>query len=410
MLGGAALAVATTAERAAFHSHAYDGAADVLFHGAWALGMSVIAALIACVGVGLGFFWAIGFTMHPSTRRLVTVGAATGGVFGAVAYRMVVLPSKFGALLNPWLGMLITGALVLVLGAISLPLGFRAMRRWPRIAMGTVTLAAVAVAYVDLHRYMRSYGNVHLILGIAMLLALGLVGTGLLQKAQPRTRRITVGVTAAMVVISFSAIAIFEPTPGARHGVLIYGGVEKTLIRHVLWPALDGDGDGYPSLAWGVDCDDDDPSSHPIAAPLRSRHFDCKAISNTADKPQATDKPQAGRQTASNPGGRWRSRSQAKCGVGGHRHAASRRHRSLSQTLRKLRELSTLSKLRKRYEDNVESAVRESWLPANRIRRGVYPTPQRVGLSNQVVSRIRPSLVADDAEPNRGRVLRILRK
>jgi len=104
-------------------------------------------------------------------------------------------------------------------------------------------------------------------------------------------------ICAAILVLAFSS-----PSPAARVAVLTYGGLEKTAIRHVLWPVMDRDGDGSPSGPWGTDCDDGDAQVHPLGSPPTSRYLGCRrvAVGRVAD--QVVNRDIARANTGSNRG------------------------------------------------------------------------------------------------------------
>lgn len=277
-LGGATLGTATTLERVVHHSSIYRSPADVGMHVAWAWLAGIPAAVFVCTLATLTLGVSTRWLAKPSTFSLARVGLVTGGIAGAIGYDAIIMPSKLGNIVSPWVGRALSFGAVAGFGALAAPVLWRFGAQAPRALGAVVAAATTLIAHVDLHRYMRSYGAAHFALEIALLLATGLLGSAWLWHKPTTLRRRVALVAAGMWSMAICLVALATPTPQARTAVLVYGTIERTLTRHVLWPAADSDDDGFASWGWGSDCDDDNANSHPLSLPLRSRHFGCEAI------------------------------------------------------------------------------------------------------------------------------------
>lgn len=289
-LGGAVLGLLTTVERILLHGRIYDGLSDMALHTAWAVLVGTVGSTLFSTSIAATFCVATRWKSPPTTRSLIFLGACTGGVAGSVAFWLIVVPSRYGAVISPLPG----AATVALIGAgagAPLAVAFNHARmRTPKLTALLVSALVIGGLYVDLHRYMRAYGNAHMLLNTCLLSGAGFVGATLVCGAAVPCRRVIASSVTLISVACLLAALTFEATPGARMAVLIYGGVEKTFIRHILWSRFDGDGDGFAAVAWGADCDDDDASSSPIAWPHRSRSLGCADIA-TVRQPDPTQSP-----------------------------------------------------------------------------------------------------------------------
>lgn len=274
-LGGALLGLATTAERVLHHGAAYGRPSAALLHacvaglavgGVGALTGATLAALDALVGA----------TTKGRTRAICAVGCA----FGAGAYLSVIRVSKYGHAVPLAVG-------VAAFAAIAAALGYAAARvapyalRYRRILAISAAAGTAGVVWIDLHAYARSYGNVHLLLAAVSLLGSGSAAALLVNRSARIVRPLAMAAALAL------AGAVFLPrTHDAKNAILQLGGLEKLLIQHALWPALDRDGDGAASVPLGSDCDDGDPSNAPLRAPLRAPSLRCEPVASRPMPPR----------------------------------------------------------------------------------------------------------------------------
>jgi len=269
--GGGLLGLATTAERLVHHTPAYGHASAALLHAC----IAVLAAggLGALIGAALDALDVV--VGGDAKRRTRAVVLACGG-FGAAAYWSVIRVSKYGQVLPLAVGLA-------VFAAIAAGAGYAAARLAPhalahRRTVGVLAALAVSVlAWIDLHAYARSYGNVHLLLAAIALLGAGSSVALLVQRPERLVRALAIGAALA------TAGALLLPvSASAKNAVLQLGALEKLLIQHALWPALDRDGDGAASMPLGTDCDDGDPSNAPLRLPVRAPSLGCAPIAAAA--------------------------------------------------------------------------------------------------------------------------------
>ncbi|MBW2534299.1 MAG: sulfatase-like hydrolase/transferase [Deltaproteobacteria bacterium] len=284
-LGGALLGLATTSERMLLHGWIYAAPWDRLVHLAWAILVATVAtALVGLVGT-LVYRLATGWPRRPSRRRLLLLGAILGGSLGVAIDGLVLRPSKYADVVPRWLAVVSLALVLSVACGAGLLLVHRGLEQRRRVVVALAVVALAAGAYVDLHRYMRSYGNIHLLLGIGMMGLAGFACIALVSGRSERFRKRLGAGLAAMCCSSALVLALKEPAPSARFAVLHFGSLEKTVIRHVLWPWQDGDGDGFAGGFWGTDCDDGSDLDHPLAWPHRSRHFACQSLEPPSPPP-----------------------------------------------------------------------------------------------------------------------------
>jgi hypothetical protein len=276
MLGGALACGALVAERVLHHGYVYRTLADALLHLSIALLVGMGLGL-AIGGLGAVVDWHLLQLPEPQkTRRLVRASAIAGLMVGALVYVLIVLPSKYGHTLNPVLGSAVFGLVSAAAGGFALSTVAAIVRNRPRmVALGSLCIAA-AIAWADMHMYLRSYGNVHVIATLATFVLSGLGGSLLSMSA--RTVRPLGWLVAGLVVACGTYPALARGSMSARMAVLDFGGAEKLVIRHVLWPLFDGDKDGHAQRFWGADCDDTDPSIIPTMPPYRLRAFGCDPV------------------------------------------------------------------------------------------------------------------------------------
>jgi hypothetical protein len=266
-VGGALLGLSTTLERVLHHGHAYAVASAMLLHAS--------VAVLAASGLGAllgGALDGLDASAGRSPKARVRLACGVAASVGAVAYWAVVRVSKYGQALPPALGMALcaVGAAVAAYAGTRLVpvlLRRRAILRWLMLA------GVVLIAWIDLHAYVRSYGNVHLFLSTLALLGAGATVALFAPSAVQLTR-----VLALTLPLSLAIAFIVPASHSAKHAVLQLGALEKLLIQHVLWRALDGDGDGAARAALGADCDDQNAAVAPLRLPVRARSLDCAPI------------------------------------------------------------------------------------------------------------------------------------
>jgi hypothetical protein len=273
------LGTITTVERVVFHAKVYGGPGDVALHLSWAILTDSLACLILHATVWCAFELAARLARKLTWQAEsvgVIVGALAGALVTAAAYWSIVVPSRYCCILPSWAGSLLALLLGGVAGAVGLPTFQNVRRSFPKIT-ATFTLAVIVPSIaIDLHRYVRSYGNVHLFLGVGLLLGASILGSEIAAMFTRRTVRLSARATISLFGGSLGLLLVSGPTPGARMAVLQYGGIEKTVIRHFLWPIFDKDGDGFAAGPWGTDCTDSDASVHPLGMPPRSPGAGCR--------------------------------------------------------------------------------------------------------------------------------------
>lgn len=276
-LAGVCLACFVVFERSLFHG-VHLTPRHVIVHLAVALTFTLLA------GILLGAFSAaVAWSWHRigsdrAHRHLVTAGGALAGV---AIHVLLLAPSKYGSRLPPGVGPLVLAVLGGGSGRVVLAAARRMPRRWMGPGLVAVAMLSLAILYVDLHRYLRSYGNLHLVAGTTSLLALGWVIAHLTRLLAPGTiRRLGFGLMAALVA-SCTVVGWVDPDPHERHAVLVYGGIEKLVLRHLLWPLVDRDQDEASGAPWGPDCDDHDPDRSPFAEHPAVALFSCEPWSPT---------------------------------------------------------------------------------------------------------------------------------
>ena len=95
---------------------------------------------------------------------------------------------------------------------------------------------------------------------LGQLLAVSWLGARSLPRASPVALVLAPLVGGALMALPMSHTQ-------TRSGIMSHGLLVPTPIR-ALWKALDGDGDGFASAFGGGDCDDGDPSVHPLATDI----------------------------------------------------------------------------------------------------------------------------------------------
>jgi len=271
-LAGAGLGLLAPVERGLHHSQIYATASD------WALHASIGVVIGAVCGLVLA---SCALILRGVARFALARGArrswlqlAVGAALGAALYGWVVGPSKWARAVPGVLGATVAAAICAVI----------ARRLWPRLASAAAKptgaagaiVAALAISILDMHAYVRSYGNVHVVLTLLSLSAAGFATTVLL--ARTRSARLVEPLLLAVLAVAVTAAVSLPMTHGARIAVLRYGALDRLVIKHVLWPLEDRDGDGYAGGPLRVECDDDDPASTPLLDPARQPAFGCRTL------------------------------------------------------------------------------------------------------------------------------------
>lgn len=290
LAGGAVLGTVAPLERILFHSYIYGDRIDMLLHAAWSTVVCSVATLVA-----YSVFWsAFGVPMRwlptQTWRVLSVVGGVTGAVALRLAYGLVFSHSKFANSLAPNLAIGIALVFGSVGGAIALPTFNHVWRHWPKATWVCLAILVSVVVGIDLHRYLQGYGNVHLIISVALLLVAGFSGSQIMARIDRTFIRPIFWGWLILCGSCVAGLARSEPTPGARTAVLLYGGVEKTVIRHILWPVFDQDRDGFASASvWGSDCDDKNSRVHPLTDQPTSPSIGCRRFNSQANTRSQTD-------------------------------------------------------------------------------------------------------------------------
>ena len=276
-MGGFALGTISTFERVVFHSGIYSFPTDVALHLASALLVCGLCCPLLYVPIWLAIRAIPG--KAPTRRQpVLIVGGILGALFGLVVYGLIFAPSKYSSLVAPAIGYAAAAFGFTALGAVGINVFQVSLLRWSRFIIVGIGLLTASALYVDLHRYQRSYGNAHLILGVCLLVSSGFLGARMTLAFRTITLR---RVTVACFLLCAGCAAVLmlnRPNPSTRVAVLQFGGIEKSFIRHLLWPLTDRDGDGFSSRYWGADCDDTDPKIGPLGADPRSPHLGCSKL------------------------------------------------------------------------------------------------------------------------------------
>lgn len=267
LLGAALVSAATIIDRAFAGPSLYESPRDFLLY--FAAEFLAGALLWLVLRAGLWILLSLGQALPGDAeqrrrgQRYVTL--AVGVVIALSLYHFVVRPSNRSNMLPPagWAVVLVLLGCAVSFGSYAL---FRLRLPARSTAYGALLLSvAIALHIFALHRYFRHYGNLHsLVLVVTAVLAA--LGVGLLlSKIAFRTGRSLRAGVGLLFVASIVALLVLAPSYSTRSAVLVWGGAAKRLLLAVAWPALDRDGDGAPSVLWGVDPDDDDPKVSALA-------------------------------------------------------------------------------------------------------------------------------------------------
>jgi hypothetical protein len=280
-VGGAALGVCTTLERVLHHGQAYSAANTIALHSF----VAVLAGGLVGFVLGAAIDLVDGLLRGmPARRRLALCAAAS--VVGAAAFSFIIAPSKYGQRLPLLPGTLASGALAASLSGLALRFVTPVIARHPAPARVALLLVLAVVEWVDLHAYMRSYGNVHLAISGVSLLGAGIAVALFVGRA-----RLPGWWLALTLGVALLGVLVTPASHAARAAVLGLGATEKLLLQHALWPLTDADGDGASAGAFGTDCDDGDAGIAPLRLPVRSRSLGCAPLRVPAAKPWPAPRP-----------------------------------------------------------------------------------------------------------------------
>jgi hypothetical protein len=255
VLGSVIVAVATVACRWLVVPFLYTSPRDAALH--LALETASGAALWLLLWALVNGVLRLARLVPAAARRPLGIAAllVSGMGLGLLVYRFVVRVSARSSVLPAalWMGLLCSGGAIACIACAAL---LRARVRQARLAGCVLLGAALGLHLFALERYVRHYGNLQTIV-LLCVVSLAALGTGLIvgvARLGGRVGRSGWGALATSVL--WIALLGAQPSYSTRRAVLVWGGVAKRTLLSVVWPLCDRDGDGAPSLFWGVDPDD----------------------------------------------------------------------------------------------------------------------------------------------------------